>query len=76
LDEHRRFAAKFKYDFPLVSDSDETIRRLYDVGELFFGLLGQQRIVYVIDRKGRIIYARKGNRPTEEILAALKEQHE
>lgn len=72
IEEHRRFADKHHYDFPLVSDLDERIRGLYDVGKLF--LLGQQRIVYVINREGRIVYARKGNRPTEEILAALKEQ--
>ncbi|WP_248924875.1 peroxiredoxin [Paenibacillus hamazuiensis] len=72
LDEHRRFSAKHHYDFPLVSDPDQAIRQKYDVGETLFGLLGQQRIVYVIDRQGKIVYARKGNRPTDEIVAALK----
>ena len=70
LEEHRRFAEKHSYDFPLVSDTDERIRQLYDVGKMF--LLGQQRIVYVIGRDGRIAYARKGNRPTPEIIAALE----
>ncbi|OXM84140.1 peroxiredoxin [Paenibacillus rigui] len=72
LDEHRQFAAKHHYDFPLVSDTEERIRLLYDVGKMF--LLGQQRIVYVINKDGRIAYARKGNRPTQEIIAALQEQ--
>ncbi|GAA4862761.1 peroxiredoxin [Paenibacillus vulneris] len=69
MEEHQRFSQKYAYDFPLVSDKDERIRELYDVGKVF--LLGQQRIVYVINREGKIVYAKKGNRPTKEILAAL-----
>ncbi|XOK63361.1 peroxiredoxin [Paenibacillus elgii] len=30
LEEHRQFSQKFGYDFPLVTDSGETIRQLYD----------------------------------------------
>ncbi|MFD0678122.1 MULTISPECIES: peroxiredoxin [unclassified Paenibacillus] len=71
LEEHRQFSQKFLYDFPLVSDTDETIRQLFDVGKIF--LLGQQRCVIVIGIKGDIIYAKKGNRPTAEILNALKQ---
>ncbi|WP_281886047.1 peroxiredoxin [Paenibacillus sp. YYML68] len=69
---HSRFASRFMYDFPLISDKDDTIRQLYGVGQLLFGLLGQQRFVYVIGRSGRIIFAQKGNPPTERMLAALK----
>ncbi|KPV59498.1 peroxiredoxin [Paenibacillus sp. A3] len=71
LEEHRQFSQKFGYDFPLVTDSGETIRQLYDVGQTLFGLLGQQRIVYVIGRDGKIRYAARGNRPTTEIVAVL-----
>ncbi|WP_028547878.1 peroxiredoxin [Paenibacillus sp. UNC451MF] len=67
--EHQRFSQKFAYDFPLISDQDERIKDLYDVGNFLF--LGQQRIVYVINQAGTIVYAKKGNRPTKEILAAL-----
>ncbi|UQZ82823.1 Putative peroxiredoxin bcp [Paenibacillus konkukensis] len=70
LEEHRQFSQKFMYDFPLVSDADERIRKLYDVGKVLFFI--QQRIVYVISRAGIIVYAQKGNRPTSEILAALQ----
>ncbi|TBL81292.1 peroxiredoxin [Paenibacillus thalictri] len=72
IDEHRRFAAKHRYDFPLISDHDQAIRQKYGVGELLFGLLGQQRIVFVIGKDGKIAYARKGNRPTDEIVAVLR----
>ncbi len=67
---HAKFAEKYGYDFPLVSDVDGTIRRMYGVKKMF-GLFAQQRIVYIIDRAGRIAYARKGNRPTEELLSTL-----
>lgn len=69
LEEHQHFSKKYAYDFPLISDKDERIRELYDVGKVLF--LGQQRIVYVINQEGTIVYAKKGNRPTKEILAAL-----
>jgi peroxiredoxin Q/BCP len=72
LEEHRKFADKFQYDFPLISDRGEAIRQLYDVGLQLLPFLGQQRIVFVIGKDGRIAYARKGNRPTKEILAALE----
>jgi peroxiredoxin Q/BCP len=71
LGEHERFSSKFRYDFPLVSDQDQKIRQMYGVGLSFLPFLGQQRIVFVIDKQGKIVYARKGNRPTQEILAAL-----
>ncbi|MDQ1909798.1 peroxiredoxin [Paenibacillus sp. GD4] len=71
LEEHQAFAKKFLYDFPLVVDRDQAIRQLYDVGKIL-GLFGQQRVVYVIGKDGRILYAEKGNRPTGEILAVLE----
>ncbi|NOU97956.1 redoxin domain-containing protein [Paenibacillus sp. LMG 31456] len=70
LEEHRQFSQKFQYDFPLLSDSHERIRQLYDVGKII--LLGQQRCVIVIGVNGTVIYAKKGNRPTSEILNALR----
>lgn len=71
LEEHDRFAKKFRYDFPLVTDVDESIRKQYEVGKIF-GLFGQQRVVYAIGKDGRIRYAEKGNRPTGEILTVLE----
>jgi peroxiredoxin Q/BCP len=70
--EHEQFSKKFLYDFPLISDQGEQIRHLYDVGRLF--LLGQQRCVFVIGTDESIVYAKKGNRPTMEIVDALRKQ--
>ncbi|MDF2962237.1 MAG: peroxiredoxin [Paenibacillus sp.] len=71
MEEHRQFSKKFLYDFPLVSDREERIRHLYGVGKMF--LLGQQRCVFVIGVNGQIVYAKRGNRSTAEIINALKE---
>lgn len=70
IGEHRQFADRHKFDFPIAVDEDEYIRKLYDVGKIL-GLFLQQRIVYVIDTQGRITYAHKGNPPTEVLLDVI-----
>jgi len=74
LEEHKKFAMKNHYDFPLVTDTDSRIKDSYDVKKGALGIIGQmqQRIVYVIGRSGKIVYAGKGNRPTEELLSAIE----
>lgn len=72
MDKHRRFADKHGYDFPIVYDQDERIRKQYKVGKIL-GLLAQQRIVYVIGRDGRIAYAAKGTPSTETLLQVVKD---
>lgn len=71
LEHHRQFAEKQGYDFPLVVDAGGDIRKSYGVGKML-GLFAQQRIVFIIDRSGKIAYAEKGNRPTDEIISALQ----
>jgi len=71
LEHHRKFAEKQGYDFPLVVDSGGEIRKAYDVGKML-GLIAQQRVVFVIGRDGKIAFAQKGNRPTEEIIGVLQ----
>ncbi|WP_127586891.1 peroxiredoxin [Paenibacillus koleovorans] len=71
LDSHHKFAKKHGYDFPIISDSDNEIRKAYDVGRML-GLFLQQRIVYVIGLDGRIAFARKGTPSTEDIVASIK----
>ncbi|MEF3302654.1 peroxiredoxin [Paenibacillus sp. GYB003] len=69
-EQHRKFAEHHGFDFPIVSDKDERIRKLYGVGKLL-GLFLQQRIVYAIDKRGRIVFAKKGSPSAEDILRAL-----
>jgi peroxiredoxin Q/BCP len=73
IKKHEAFAQKFGYQFPLIYDEAEQIRKKYGVGKIL-GLFAQQRVVYIINKAGRIIYARKGNPSTEELLRVIKEQ--
>jgi len=70
VESHERFSQKFHYQFPLISDEDQQIRKLYDVKKII-GLFAQQRIVYIIDKTGMIFYAKKGNPGTAELLQAI-----
>jgi peroxiredoxin Q/BCP len=78
LEEHQQFAQKNQYDFPLVTDSEGKIRKQFDVSQPFLSmkLLGmlQERIVFVVGKSGKILYARKGNPPTHEILQAIEQE--
>lgn len=73
LDSKQSFSRKFGYRFPLIVDTDESIRKAYGVGKIL-GLFFQQRIVYIIGKDGRILYAKKGNPPVSELLAAISSQ--
>ncbi|MCL4328740.1 MAG: peroxiredoxin [Candidatus Thermoplasmatota archaeon] len=47
---HRNFIAHRKLQFPLLSDPDRKVRRLYDCD----GLLIPKRVTYIIDKSGVI----------------------
>ena len=50
-DSHRRFAANRELPFPIVSDPDGAVRRLYGASSsLLFGKTG--RVTYLIDEEG------------------------
>jgi peroxiredoxin Q/BCP len=78
MQEHQQFAQRNRYDFPLVTDIEGKIRQQFDVSRPFLSLklLGQlqERIVFVVGKSGKILYARKGNRPTHEILKAIEQE--
>lgn len=74
LAEHEKFTAKENYPFPLVSDADGLINRLYEVGQnLVFG--GQKRTLFVIGTDGLIHYARHGIPTTDEVMKELRKAH-
>jgi len=56
-DTHARFAAKHRLPFPIVSDTDRRLRRLFGVASPLGLIPG--RVTYVIDREGvvRMHYA-------------------
>ena len=65
---HTGFVGKHHFPFPLLVDADNRIAAQYGC-KGWFGLV--KRSVYVIDTRGRVVYARRGNPAPAEILAAL-----
>jgi len=63
----KKFMADNKYDFPVVLDHDQTAGKAYDI-EAF-------PTVFVVDRKGNILYRNIGYRPgVEKLLEAQIEE--
>ncbi len=69
LRSHEKYAAKFAFDFPLLSDPDRAVAAAYRA--LKADGRGVQRTVYLVGRDGRVRYARRGAPGADEILAAL-----
>lgn len=65
---HRSFAEKHAFPFSLLVDRDKQISKTYGTD----ALLMQKRTVYVVDKNGKIIYAKRGKPPVQEILKALE----
>ena len=63
---HGKFAAKYKFPFPLLVDSGWGMCKAYKAGWGFV-----RRTVYVIAPDGRICYAERGKPSIAEILAAI-----
>lgn len=68
---HRRFASRHQLPFPLLSDSDGSVRRAYDVPRTFGLIPG--RVTYVLDRSGIIRHIFDSQfRPQKHIDEALQ----
>jgi peroxiredoxin Q/BCP len=50
IETHKKFAAEYGITFPLISDENNAIRKLYASG----------RITYLIDKQGVIRYIQEG----------------
>ena len=66
---HAQFAAKYRLPFPLLADVGSRIAAAYGCSALF-GLL-IRRTVYVIDKRGRVLFAQRGKPAVAAIQAAL-----
>jgi peroxiredoxin Q/BCP len=62
IDTHNEFAEKNMIGFPLVSDDDESIKKLY----------GRGRITYLIDKSGIIRFVKKGVPENTEFMEQLR----
>jgi peroxiredoxin Q/BCP len=52
---HKEFAEKNKLNYTILSDPDNSVRKLFGVPSRFFGLV-PGRVTYVTDKTGRVIY--------------------
>ena len=72
---HTAFSAKYSLPFPLLSDKDGRVRKLYGVNKKFGLLPG--RVTFVIDRDGivRHVYSAlfESDKHVQEALSALTE---
>ena len=64
---HGKFAAKYKFPFPLLVDKGWEMSKQYRAG---WGVI--RRTVYVIGPDRRIVYAQRGKPSTAEILSAIE----
>ena len=64
---HRKFAERQNYQFPLLVDDGQKVATLYGVNGMMV-----KRTVFVVDKEGKIAYAKQGMPPNSEILAAIK----
>jgi peroxiredoxin Q/BCP len=66
---HQRYAQKFRFNFPLLSDADRTAGHAY--GVLKPDGKGFVRSVVLVDRDGIVRFAERGAPRTARILAPL-----
>lgn len=67
--QHSAFASKNHLPFPLLVDTDNEIAQRYGCRALF-GIV--KRTVYLIDKKGVVVWVKRGNPSPMEILQVLK----
>lgn len=66
---HKKFSEKNKFQFSLLIDEKKEVASMY----MAKGRMMNQRTVYVIGKDGRILYAKRGKPPVEEILASFRQ---
>jgi peroxiredoxin Q/BCP len=73
---HKKFAAKYRLSFTLLSYAGNKIRKLFGVPTSAFGIL-PGRVTYVADRAGKVVYIFnsqvQAERHVDEALKILKE---
>jgi peroxiredoxin Q/BCP len=67
---HRRYAAKLKLPFPLLSDADRRAARAF--GALTRDGKKIQRTVVLVDRDGTVAFAGRGAPGPDQTLGALQ----
>lgn len=62
MQENQRFVDQNEIEFPLISDENKSIRKLY----------GRGRVTYLIDKNGVVQFIQKGVPDNQDFLNALK----
>lgn len=55
VESHKNFAESNKLNYTLLSDENNTVRKLFGVPSKIFGLI-PGRVTYVTDKTGRVVY--------------------
>ena len=63
METHSKFAAENDIGFPLISDEDKTIKKLYGWG----------RVTYLVDKDGVIRFVQKGVPNNQDFINKLKQ---
>ncbi len=66
---HQKYVDKKEFNFRLLSDPDRSVAEKY--GALKENRKGIQRSVYVIDKSGKVVFAKRGMPSDEEILESI-----
>ena len=69
VDSHWKYAEKFQFNFPLLSDPGLTVATAY--GAVKPGGTGVQRSVVLIGKDGKVKFAARGAPGADESLAGL-----
>lgn len=68
---HKTFAKKYRFPFPLLTDTNKNISKKYGAIRKLFTQTLIKRTVVVIDKSGRIRYQKHGMPKESEILKAI-----
>lgn len=69
VDSHRRYAEKFRFPFPLLSDPGLAVAKAY--GAVKFGGRAIQRSVVLVGQDGRVKFAQHGAPGADQSLSVL-----
>ena len=79
IESHKKFAAKYKLPFTLLSDEEKEVIKKYDVWKekSMYGrkYMGVERSTFIIDKKGKIskIFRKvKVDKHNDEVMASIK----
>lgn len=71
IESHGRYAKRFGFPFPLLSDTEREVAAAYGALRMFGRMI--YRSVVLIGQDGRVRFASRGAPPADEVLAVLVE---